>query len=772
MASHFLSESLLQPCFIAADGGNQSREEDGEAAECSPATRKKGKGNEWRKISANGCGSACALTVGRICKASHLSSIAKPPSPTSEETDGSAPMMLLQRKEKMHLGFDGRKHFAEIGFKRGEPDGGAPAEEVKTEFFHSGMARLGRVEIDADANIAGEAEGGHIRPYEDVSLVDEGRVEEGGERVAVENGDYAWVDVEKEGEGWGHICPEDGAFVSRHAAAEEFILALEPEVVEPILEGTEERDTIAAGDGPGRAGCGGRCRGLISDKRMLIARLGSSCCTWDGAIVTAGVEFTARYLWDRVLINCNWLDVFPNSFYYVDNPMCYDHSPLIVCNYHFSSVNKRFLFKNYWCKEKIIGVRSMNFGIFLLIIFLYLLLVILSRFLLLLFGRILMLLRNNSDTGPKGVPRIHIDDLAVLTNNIQTNPLDMDLNLALKNVNVRRIHMIAWKDFSYLAYLNDGGLRAIWVKYKYISLWKPYSQKVQNFGKIFALLLGILEVISLLIWRILVGMALQEILLSQEMTPFINMKVGDWINEGNWDIPGQVKSVIAWDKVDFPIFKHFYLVFFIKFNNVDYVKYIFLFLLDDYVEWFKMTDLLIKRNVNVHANCILCNNGAESHRHLFFECDFTFNIIISFVHGVNFFILRPNLIQIFKFIWNLNWNAEAKNLSCLYTCYTLYFVWKERNCRKMDNKFGSMDCICKNIRFAVQAKVFNWDSLPKIWHLNVFPTAESRGIWEAFFVLSSIEELYSWGYGAIWTSFFGAGVVQLIPDGAKIFPGY
>ncbi|PKU84085.1 hypothetical protein MA16_Dca010371 [Dendrobium catenatum] len=54
---------------------------------------------------------------------------------------------------------------------------------------------------------------------------------------------------------------------------------------------------------------------------------------------------------DRVLINDNWLNSFPNSYYIVEDPDCSDHSPLILVN--SPSVNKghRFMFKNYCLKN-------------------------------------------------------------------------------------------------------------------------------------------------------------------------------------------------------------------------------------------------------------------------------------------------------------------------------------------------------------------------------------------------------------------------------------
>ncbi|KAI0510599.1 hypothetical protein KFK09_011207 [Dendrobium nobile] len=53
---------------------------------------------------------------------------------------------------------------------------------------------------------------------------------------------------------------------------------------------------------------------------------------------------------DRVLVNDNWLQNFPNSFYIVGDPGCSDHSPLILVNSEVINRGHRFLFKNYVTK--------------------------------------------------------------------------------------------------------------------------------------------------------------------------------------------------------------------------------------------------------------------------------------------------------------------------------------------------------------------------------------------------------------------------------------
>ncbi|PKU66661.1 Putative ribonuclease H protein [Dendrobium catenatum] len=51
---------------------------------------------------------------------------------------------------------------------------------------------------------------------------------------------------------------------------------------------------------------------------------------------------------DRVLVNNALLDVFPNAYYHVESHLGSDHSPLIFNSHHEKALSVRFLFKNYW----------------------------------------------------------------------------------------------------------------------------------------------------------------------------------------------------------------------------------------------------------------------------------------------------------------------------------------------------------------------------------------------------------------------------------------
>ncbi|PKU79785.1 Putative ribonuclease H protein [Dendrobium catenatum] len=51
---------------------------------------------------------------------------------------------------------------------------------------------------------------------------------------------------------------------------------------------------------------------------------------------------------DRVLVNNALLDVFPHAYYRVESHLGSDHSPIIFNSYHKKALSVRFMFKNYW----------------------------------------------------------------------------------------------------------------------------------------------------------------------------------------------------------------------------------------------------------------------------------------------------------------------------------------------------------------------------------------------------------------------------------------
>ncbi|KAI0520019.1 hypothetical protein KFK09_007484 [Dendrobium nobile] len=123
----------------------------------------------------------------------------------------------------------------------------------------------------------------------------------------------------------------------------------------------------------------------------------------------------------------------------------------------------------------------------------------------------------------------------------------------------------------------------------------------------------------------------------------------------------------------------------------------------------KTTDNLIFRGIQVEPQCFLCSCSAESHAHLFFECDFSFNILKNILPDFNVFLLRPNLFQAFEFIAQHEfYSSTEKDFCCLTVSCIVYHLWRERNSRRFSNiRINLVKLIC-NITAAIRLKIAKW----------------------------------------------------------------
>ncbi|PKU75849.1 hypothetical protein MA16_Dca023365 [Dendrobium catenatum] len=55
---------------------------------------------------------------------------------------------------------------------------------------------------------------------------------------------------------------------------------------------------------------------------------------------------------DRMLVNEEWMSVFPRSHYIIKPPSCLDHNPIVLLSGDKFDSHRRFLFKNYWLKSE------------------------------------------------------------------------------------------------------------------------------------------------------------------------------------------------------------------------------------------------------------------------------------------------------------------------------------------------------------------------------------------------------------------------------------
>lgn len=89
----------------------------------------------------------------------------------------------------------------------------------------------------------------------------------------------------------------------------------------------------------------------------------------------------------------------------------------------------------------------------------------------------------------------------------------------------------------------------------------------------------------------------------------------------------------------------------------------------------KTADNLSKRGIIIQATCPFCLVANETHNHLFFECDFSYSVIMTLFPWLEFFLMRPNMLQFFDYVAGVpKFNAEEKSFCFLTLCRTLYYI--------------------------------------------------------------------------------------------------
>ncbi|KAI0529034.1 hypothetical protein KFK09_001579 [Dendrobium nobile] len=125
----------------------------------------------------------------------------------------------------------------------------------------------------------------------------------------------------------------------------------------------------------------------------------------------------------------------------------------------------------------------------------------------------------------------------------------------------------------------------------------------------------------------------------------------------------------------------------------------------------KTAEELIKRNIMVNSTCSLCFVHFESNGHIYFECDYAFNVLTNLIPMVGEFLLRPRLIQVLHFLGEHNHLANnQKELFLIILGCATYFIWRERNERRFNGKSRCYSTLCLHIKKAVEAKITNWKS--------------------------------------------------------------
>ncbi|XP_028554798.1 uncharacterized protein LOC114580674 [Dendrobium catenatum] len=63
------------------------------------------------------------------------------------------------------------------------------------------------------------------------------------------------------------------------------------------------------------------------------------------------IENSIHIKLNKALVNEAWIAKYPLSYYFVDKPMCSDHSPIVLKDGSSKTISNRFQFKNFWTSK-------------------------------------------------------------------------------------------------------------------------------------------------------------------------------------------------------------------------------------------------------------------------------------------------------------------------------------------------------------------------------------------------------------------------------------
>ena len=107
-------------------------------------------------------------------------------------------------------------------------------------------------------------------------------------------------------------------------------------------------------------------------------------------------------------------------------------------------------------------------------------------------------------------------------------------------------------------------------------------------------------------------------------------------------------------------------------------------------------DRLINWGLQVHPNCLLCNRNQETRNHLFFSCDFSYDLWVIVARRLDLLPNRDWEVTLDQ-MNSLPQPLTQRLLSLLAWHSTVYWLWNERNARLHNNSFRSVDQIFRQI---------------------------------------------------------------------------
>ncbi|XP_021852226.2 uncharacterized protein [Spinacia oleracea] len=109
------------------------------------------------------------------------------------------------------------------------------------------------------------------------------------------------------------------------------------------------------------------------------------------------------------------------------------------------------------------------------------------------------------------------------------------------------------------------------------------------------------------------------------------------------------------------------------------------------------TDKLAKIGISQSASCLICGLDDETHQHLFFQCQYSKQIIIA-VHQWIGFSIHGNLVQLVRKAGQSKASKFRKHVYFAAVGAAVYLIWRCRNTSFWDNSIPTVSQSMKDLK--------------------------------------------------------------------------
>lgn len=125
-------------------------------------------------------------------------------------------------------------------------------------------------------------------------------------------------------------------------------------------------------------------------------------------------------------------------------------------------------------------------------------------------------------------------------------------------------------------------------------------------------------------------------------------------------------------------------------------------------------DKLLNFGMPVNSTSVLCSSQAESFDHLFFQCDYSFRVLLSVLKHCGWRGFSRSWSSVTDYLIHYSHPNFHHSLLHLGFAVVVYHIWNERNTRIFSNKFCHVRSLVADILHMLKCKLHTNSKFQKL----------------------------------------------------------